>query len=102
MFVVGQVAGTKVAIYERNYATARAKALLWTEAWCSSPSGVGLSGVDHDHGDAAMSDANSKTPRPPKPPPPATAQTAAPRPAMKVNERLIGWAVIGGGAPKRG
>lgn len=49
-----------------------------------------------------MSDANSKTPRPPKPPPPSTAQTAAPRPAMKVNERLIGRAVIGGGAPKRG
>ncbi len=30
MFVVGQVAGTKVAIYERNYAKARVKALLWT------------------------------------------------------------------------
>lgn len=49
-----------------------------------------------------MSDASSKTPRPPKLPPSPTANTAAPRSAMQVNERLIGRAIIGSGAPKRG
>ncbi|MGH2627552.1 MAG: hypothetical protein ACRDHY_12985 [Anaerolineales bacterium] len=43
VFVVGEVAGTKVAIYERNYAKAQAKALLWTTSVVFLAVGSGLS-----------------------------------------------------------
>lgn len=43
VFAVGLVAGSKVAIYERNYRKARTKALLWTASVAFLAAGSGLS-----------------------------------------------------------
>lgn len=43
LMAVGQVAGSKVVVYERNYAIARSKALLWTASVVFLAVGSGLS-----------------------------------------------------------
>jgi len=43
VFVVGQVAGSKVEIYEHNYAKVRLKALFWTASVAFLAAGSGLS-----------------------------------------------------------
>jgi len=104
VFVVGQVAGSKVEIYEQLH-----------QGQAQGPTLDGKRGVarrrqravggDHDHGEAApMTDTDPKgktPPPPPRPPAPPKAQHTKARPRMQANGRLIGRSIIGSGAPRK-